>query len=349
MPKLLPIFATAIAYSLLMATGCHSTALRRSCPSPVAARASRGSGVRAGESVDVTLRGTDLEGAHTLWFDHPGLRAFLLKGSTFRVVCATGTPVGHHDVRVVGPYGVSNPRAFVVGDRPEVVEVEPNNTPEQANPIEINSVVNGEIAGTDVDVFAFDGKKGQRLLLDLAAERLESRLDATLRVLGPDGHEIAENRDSFGADPFLDLTLPADGRYAIKVHDVAYNGSPDHGYRLTIHDGPHLDAIVPAVAPAGVATIFTLIGRNLGGQAAPDLVADGRPLERKQVILTPPPSDPDPSAPTLGFVPSAASTRRGFEYVLRGSLRGRPPRSSSPRPPSPSSSSRSRTTRTHRR
>src|SRR5947209_765471 len=62
------------------------------------------SGVSAGGTVDVNVRGTDLEGATSLWFDHPGLRAFHLKATTFRVACATGTPVGHHDVRAVGTY-----------------------------------------------------------------------------------------------------------------------------------------------------------------------------------------------------------------------------------------------------
>ena len=55
----------------------------------------------------------------------------------------------------------------------------------------------------------------------------------------------------FGLDPFLDVTLPADGRYVIKVHDATYAGSPDHVYRMTVHDGPHLDAVLPAaVGPA---------------------------------------------------------------------------------------------------
>src|SRR5262245_39002660 len=74
-------------------------------------------GVRAGESVDVTIGGTDLEGAGALWFNHPGLRAFRLKENVFRVAAAAGTPVGLYDVRVVGKYGVSNPRTFTVGER----------------------------------------------------------------------------------------------------------------------------------------------------------------------------------------------------------------------------------------
>ena len=169
-------------------------------------------GVSAGESVDVSVKGTDLEGATALWFDHPGLRAFHLKGMTFRVACASGTPVGHHDVRVSGTYGVSNARTFVVGDRPETNEVEPNNDLAKATPMRVNSVVNGVIGLTDVDCFAFEGKKGQRLLCDLEAERIDSRLDATLRLFAGNGRELEESRDAVGADPFLDVTLPADGR-----------------------------------------------------------------------------------------------------------------------------------------
>jgi len=273
-------------------------------------------GGRAGESVDVTLNGTDLEGAHTLWFDHPGLRALHLKGTTFRVVCAADAPIGQHDVRVVGTYGLTNPRTFVVGDRPESVESEPNNAPAQANSIALNSVINGGVTATDIDVFAFEGKAGQRVLIDLAAERLESRLDATLHILNAEGRELAECRDAQGVDPFLDFTLPADGRYFLKIHDVIYRGSPDHNYRLTLSDGPHLDAVLPTVAAPGVATEFTLIGRNLGGTLVPDLRIDDRPIERKTITLTPPSGPIDPLSPSLGYFPAQAAPRLGFEFAM---------------------------------
>jgi hypothetical protein len=274
-------------------------------------------GMRAGDTVDVTLRGTDLEGVNQLWFNHPGLRAFHLKGQSFRVACAGSTPAGYYDLRAVGTYGVSNPRAFVVGDRTEAVEAEPNDVPAKANPIALNMTINGEFVAADVDCYAFEGKKGQRVFLDVTGERLDSKANATLHVLDPDGREIAENRDFFGGDPFLDLTLPADGRYVVKVHDVVYGGSTDHGYRLTFHDGPHLDAIVPVVAAPGVPTRFTLLGRNLGGPVAPDLTVEGRPLERKEVTLTPP-DEREPTGRSLGLVLSPAAPRRGFEHALKG-------------------------------
>src|SRR5262249_38607746 len=91
-------------------------------------------------------------------------------------------------------------------------------------------------------------------------------------------------------------------------------------YRLTVHDGPHLDAILPLAAPPqpGAAGSFTLIGRSLGRGAAPDprLRGEGRLLERLS-IAGPPPGEAalvlassDPARP---FVPAAAATRAGFE------------------------------------
>lgn len=275
-------------------------------------------GVGQGSIVDLTIRGADLEGTTSLWFDHPGLHAFHLKGATFRVVASPATPLGHHDIRVVSPFGVSNARTFVVGDRPESIEAEPNNIAEKANPVALNTVVNGEVTtSADIDCFAIIAKKDQRLLIDLEAEGVESRLDATLRLLGPDGRELVESRDFHGPDPFLDVTIPADGRYVVKIHDVIYRGSTDHSYRLTITDGPHLDAIIPALARAGETSSFTLIGRNLGGTPAPDLVVDGRPLERKVVSITAPVSfDHDASSAVTQYVSSSSASRRGFTYVL---------------------------------
>ncbi len=210
---------------------------------------------------------------------------------------------------------------FVVGDRPESIEAEPNNTVEQAGAISVNTVIQGEInGGADVDCFRLEGKKGQRLFLDLKGERIESRLDATIRIMTPGLTELAESRDVFGLDPFLDVTLPEDGRYVIKVHDAIYGGSPDHFYRLTVHDGPHLDAIVPAAVGPGAPLSMTLIGRGLGAGAVADraVKSEGRVFERLSLpdalrdaaLLA-----REPFGPARSFVPpSAAGLRRGVDY-----------------------------------
>src|SRR5262249_56494398 len=129
------------------------------------------------------------------------------------------------------------------------------------------------------------------------------RLDAA-------GRQLGHGRDVHGTDPFPDATLPADGRYTIKIHDVVYAGSADHPYRLTLSTGPHLDAVVPVVAAPGIPTTFTLIGRNLGGTSAPDLVVEGRVLERKTVTITPPAATELAEAlPSRTYLGSPASPR----------------------------------------
>src|SRR4051812_43427561 len=122
-----PRFALAVVSLAVLIAGAPA---RAQWPQARITSLSR-AGVRSGEAVEVTLRGSDLEGATTLWFDHPGLKATHLKDLTFRVSCAPDVPLGHHDVRAVGTFGASNPRAFVVGDRPEAAEAEPNDAAEQ--------------------------------------------------------------------------------------------------------------------------------------------------------------------------------------------------------------------------
>ncbi len=229
----------------------------------------------AGSTVEVGLGGDALDAADGLWFSHPGLRAERVAGKpkTFKVAITPATPQGAHDVRALTPDGLSNPRTFVVGALPESSELEPNGTPAAANSIGINAVVNGTTTAADVDCFAIRGTKGQRLFVAVAAERIDSPLDATVRVLDARGAELAESRDAFGADPFVDVTLPADGRYVIKVHDVTYAGSADHVYRLTVRDGPTLDAAVPPIAALDRLADLTLLGRSLRARRAPALTA----------------------------------------------------------------------------
>ncbi len=138
---------------------------------------------------------------------------------------AKDVPVGQYDVRVVAAAGLSNFRAFVVGDWPEVIEKEPNNEPAKAQ--------RGYPAGghqrpdrpaTDVDHYVFPAKKGQRVLINCWAWRIDSQLDGTLMVYDPQGKELAYTGDYYGKDPFIDFTAPADGDYMVKVWDFVYGG-----------------------------------------------------------------------------------------------------------------------------
>src|SRR6516162_1090624 len=71
-------------------------------------------GGAAGSTVNLEIAGSDLEGVESLLFDHPGLKAEFVKEHRFRLYIAADVPPGTYDVRLVGKFGVSNPRLFSV-------------------------------------------------------------------------------------------------------------------------------------------------------------------------------------------------------------------------------------------
>src|SRR5262249_58908924 len=92
--------------------------------------------------------------------------------------------------------------------------------------------------------------------------------------------------------------------------------------RLSVQEGPDVDAIRPAAAQSAGQGRFTLIGRALGPPAVrePQLKIDGGAPERLDVSI-PVPSTAflarDPSNPGRMFIPAAAATAwHGFQYTL---------------------------------
>src|SRR4029077_15262787 len=85
-------------------------------------------GAVAGSSVEVDVAGRDIEDVNALRFDHPGLKAELVKPNRFKITIAADVPEGTYDVRLVGRFGVSNPRLFAVSHGlKDIEEKEPNN------------------------------------------------------------------------------------------------------------------------------------------------------------------------------------------------------------------------------
>ncbi len=181
------------------------------------------------------------------------------------------------------PLGVSNFRAFVVGDWPEVLEKEPNNEPAQAQRVTLPVVVNGRIdkqhRRRSLRLRRQEGPARPHQLLGRGGSTASST--ARSAVFDAKGKELAYSGDYYGKDPFIDFTAPEDGDYTVKIWDFVYGGGGDYFYRLHIGSLPHLDAVMPAAVRAGEKTTVTFYGRNLpGGKPAPGGASiQGRPLE----------------------------------------------------------------------
>jgi hypothetical protein len=229
--------------------------------------------------------------------------------------------VGVHEARLVGKWGVSNPRAFVVGDLAEVPEKEPNNDVLEAQKIELNSTVNGALsAPTDVDYYAFAGKKGQRVVLCCLAWSIDSRAHPALEVYDARGRLLAANRNYRHTDAVTDVVLPEDGTYQVRVCEFTHTaGGPEFFYRLSVGTAPWIDAIHPCVVEPGKATAVTVYGRNLpGGKPDPTALAGDRVLE-KVVVTVSVPSDPVQLQRLTyhGRIEPNAAGLDGFDYRMR--------------------------------
>lgn len=247
-------------------------------------------GGKIGSTFEVSVNGTDLEGLRGLVFGRPGVTATLIKDNKFKVTIAADAAPGLIDVRATGDYGTSNPRAFYVDRFDEVKEVEPNNLRSAAQPVAINSVVNGVIAArADVDYFKIKAAPGQRIVIESFAERIDSRLDPVLAAYDPSGRLVSRCQHYVHNDALLDFVPTQAGEYTIQLHDLVYNGSGESFYRLAIHTQPSVDHVFPPVVARNAAGTVTVYGRNLpGGQSQPGPQSTGRPLEALSATITPP-------------------------------------------------------------
>jgi hypothetical protein len=301
-------------------------------------------GAKAGSTVELTLSGQDLDEPQGLLFSRAEIKSELVSvsqaprqpaprrqrgrrpvrltaTSKFKVTIPSGTPPGIHDVRIVTKGGVSNPRAFVVGDLEEVLEKEPNNDVAQAQRVELNTTISGIIsAPTDVDYFVFAGKKGQRVVVSCLTTSIDSRLQAAVELYGPGDRRLAFNRNYRDNDALLDCTLPEDGDFHVRLYDFTYTqGGPAFFYRLTISTAPWIDAVYPPVVEPGKRAKLTVYGRNLpGGKLDPSAVSGGRVLEKITVTVDAPREAVARQRLAYGgYLPPKASALDGFEYRLR--------------------------------
>ena len=251
-------------------------------------------GLKQGATAEVTLAGTDLDEADKLLFSHSGITAqpkmsepsdFVKAprplGTTFTVKVDGSVPPGGYEVRAVNRFGISNPRVFRVSDQDEIVKVAGNSSLEKAQELALNAIVSGRADANARDYYKVNLAAGQRVLVETWAERIDSKMDTTLAIYGPDGRELARSRDVDSRDAILDFTPAAAGQYVVAVFDFLYGGGPDYFYQLSVHNKPRIEFVFPPAGPAGSNNSYTIYGRNLpGGQPAPGVALGGVMLQK---------------------------------------------------------------------
>ena len=174
-------------------------------------------------------------------------------------------------IRVANAQGISNPVVVGVDALPQVAFSE--------RLTELPVALHGTVGGAQVLRTKLAGKKDQRLVLDVEAQRLGAGLKPVVRLYDPRGTQIAWSppRPSLGGDARFDVVLPADAEYTIELHDQLFRAAGPGYFRLKVGDLSYADFALPLAVAAGSKQVLRFAGTNLTATAEHDASAASIP------------------------------------------------------------------------
>ncbi|MFM8251256.1 MAG: hypothetical protein ACKOBW_06645 [Planctomycetota bacterium] len=204
-------------------------------------------GLQVGAKTTVVLDGSELSADTRILLPIPGVTEAIRPGATaqrveYEVTVAADVPAGVYPLRVYNARGVSN-MILVAIDR----------LPQQPWSAEIEQLPvsrHASLAGDQRLTTKLRGQKGQRLVVDIAAQRLGSPLRPVVRLYDAQGVQVAWSgpRSELAGDARISTTLPADGSYTIEVHDLLYRAPGNAFFRVAAGDLKLVDTLLPSGA-----------------------------------------------------------------------------------------------------
>ena len=233
-------------------------------------------GVQRGADTDVTISGDRLQDARGLLIYSPGIEVLSLQPDNAgrvraRLRAAADCPLGEHDVRLWTGSGISELLPLYVSPFPNVACSGSNHTVARAQPVPLNSTVNGVIHDEEIDYYSIQVKKGDRITAEAEGMRLGRDLfDPWAAILDAHGRQLAANDDNalLLQDPLVSMIAPADGAYLVAIRESTWGGSGRSFYRLHIGTYPQPVAIYPPGGQAGQNLPVTFLGDVKGSMPA---------------------------------------------------------------------------------
>jgi hypothetical protein len=215
--------------------------------------------LQSGASTTLVIEGTDLVPNPRILLPVPIVSQTVKEGAAanklqIEVKLAADVPPGVYQMRLANDKGISGPIGIEIDDLPQ----QPFGP--QVGPLPV--VLQGALGGSATLSTALVGKKGQRLVVEAEARRIGSAIDPVLKLLDPRRVQIAGARPSnaLAGDARLTMVLPADGTYALELHDLQYKAGTPSRFRLRIGDLQYADLPFPLAGQRGGKASFQLIG-----------------------------------------------------------------------------------------
>ena len=261
------------------------------------------------EAYKVVFEGEGLSAEVGEWMDLSGQERtrstptqFKLEGLRLKITVAKEAVPGVRQFRIVTKGSLSTMAQLLVTDVETSNEVEPNDSPQEAQNIEIPRVINGLLQkAVDEDVYKFRAQAGDRVSFVVHAARLQNAIphlegsfaDITISLRDDKGKEIATADDYHGPDPLLFHTFDRDGSYYLQLHEATYQSGMagkelKWWYALSILKTPYVTSVFPLVVNAGTKVKLHPRGFNLEGLEEVEVEVPKDGAEKKELQLKSP-------------------------------------------------------------
>ena len=238
-----------------------------------------------GVSVDVVITGQYMQDPREIVFYSPGIKATNIKPGAkpaeevkAKFEISEDCSPGEHILRLRTGTALSEAITFWVSKFPSIDETEKkigdNDTIEKAQPIPLNSTVNGQILPgneADRDVYRIDVEQGQRISVEVEAVRLGTlhiggETDLAVRILDAQGKELGRSDDTalYVQDPMISLIAPKKGSYFIEIAQQLFSPPRLAYYRAHIGTFTRPTGIFPAGGQAGEQLSVKVLGDPSG-------------------------------------------------------------------------------------
>jgi hypothetical protein len=198
-----------------------------------------------GQTNTINLAGKFEPWPPKFWCSTAGVDAtFPTNKNKLDLVVSADAKAGPCLLRVYNDEGASDPIIFVITDKPQLPDTEPNNHFAKAQALtNLPVTINGRLdKNNDVDSFAFPIKAGQWLDAKVESHTLMSKIDAVLRLVTTNGYQLAWNHDFASFDPRIIWQAPYDQTVILQVFgflypansEIALSGGNGGVYQLSI-------------------------------------------------------------------------------------------------------------------
>ncbi|PHS11959.1 MAG: hypothetical protein COA78_08875 [Blastopirellula sp.] len=222
--------------------------------------------MQAGGTTRLVISGAELGPETQLVFPFPNATVKVLEGSkpnqlSVDVTLPAEVSSGLYRTRVVSKTGISAPVTLGV-DRFK-------QTAYASTVEELPIAMTGNLTGANLLESTFSGKAGQRIVIDVEAARIGSKLRPVVRLLDSRGVQIAwsASLSTIQGDARCEAVLTADGKYTVQLHDALYKGPGPGYFRMKIGDFQYADLTFPLAITRGAKTPLDLVSSSFKGKA----------------------------------------------------------------------------------